>query len=211
MTRLSRGGADKPKTVAAVVAYADVLRRRAMRVLAPDSTEYDPYAKPYYPTTAAARKLCERATREETAKLGPNPTDDQLTAARAAGAQAALEEMAWRAGRADTKRQEEERNTTEARHRLAARHRRATRDREVQLGALTPGQRIDRALAALATVSAAPGTGFDTRISGTQDYLVIGHGDPTEKAKAIARDAVRGVEAELEAARRRLVEAEEAA
>lgn len=208
--REGRKNATGVTTVAAVVAYADQLRIRAMRVMNPDSPQHDPYARPYYPTTAAARKLCQRKARELVRALGPDPSSEAVEQAEARGPAAAKEEMAYKAARAERVYREQRERSDLSRKRSVRNQRRAARDREAQLEGLTLGARLDNALAEFAVVGAGPATQFEPRISGSEERAGPGApGDPAMKARIVARDAVAKVEDELESARRRRLELED--
>jgi hypothetical protein len=203
---------EKLPTTAAVVAYALTLRRRAEQLMDPGSPSHDPYAKPYYPMTATAYQLVSRCKRRLIADLGPDPTADQVADAEARAPAAAIEEMKFKAGQAERKRREDAEDSDRRDGRMARRQREAARDRDAARLGLTLGQRLDQALAGLATVAVPRGATLDQKVSGTQQSDGPSWpGDPAAKARRAAHQAVRQVEEELESARRRRVELERAA
>jgi hypothetical protein len=198
-------------TAGAVIAYAEQQRLRAEAMWNPNSPTHDPYAAPPYPTTASVRKLCTRKAHEALNALPPDATDEQKEQAWEQGPALAMAELARRAAEWERKRRQDEHNARQARRNLWRAQRRAERDRQAVRAGLTLGQRLDQALAGLATIPAAPAAqiGGD-KIHGTRDRSPVPRfpGDPTAKARAIARDAVRQIEDELENAKRRRVELE---
>jgi hypothetical protein len=168
-------------TVRAVVAYAEQLRDQAEKLMRADA-----FARPYYPTSASARRLSQR--------LGPE------------AALVRLRELALRHERRDRERDAE---SVVSLGRLRDRRANADSRRSRALAGMRPGERVDRALAELATISAAPaaGIGGDVVHGGEGDHEPRWPGDPSAKARRIALDAARAVEGELEAARRRDLEA----
>jgi hypothetical protein len=164
-------------TVRAVVALAAELRARAARRLA-----QDPFARPYGPSEAAARRLSQRYGSEKALML--------------------LRGRALEAERRDQERDVESQRSLErlAQHRAAFERRRAkARER------LTFGRRIDLALAALETVSGVPAatTGGAVVHGGEPDHAPPVVGDPVGRARGIAKWAAQEIEAELDAARLR--------
>lgn len=216
-----KGAVTNRPTTAAAVALAAELRNRADRLIQPGSPTYDPYAQPPYPTTASARMEVSRQRGRLRRELeqrcqveNREPLADELEDAQAQAPAAAIATLKWRWSvweeqHAAAKREGEHRD---ARH--ARRQRTAARDREAARKDLSIGQRIDQALASLATIQCATASGAldAVRVTGSRDEspLPKGPGDPAGKAKAIARDACRQVEDELESARRRRVESEAA-
>lgn len=196
----------KRPTVRAVVEYATKLRAEAERQM-----RADPYARPYYPTTAAARKLYQRMVNDELGKLGPHPTAEEIDQAQGRAGQRALEHLARKAVERQREHREEENAAAAARKRLVRRQREAQRDREAMRMGLTLGQRLDQALAKLGAIPAPAGTGFDGRVAGSDTHDPLRFpGDPAARARAKAREAVRFAEEELEDARRRRLEHEAA-
>lgn len=155
------------------------------------------------------RELQERCDAEHR-----EPLADELDAIETQAPAAAIAVLngRWSLWERDHAQGKQDTQHREARH--ARRQRTAARDRQAELANLTVGQRIDKALASLTTIQAAKASGaLDTvRVSGSHDDnpVPMSPGDPAAKARAIARDACRQVEDELESARRRRVESEAA-
>jgi len=197
-----------PPTRKAVVHYTDQLRDRADRLI-----RQDPYAKPYYPTTAGALQVCSRLTREAYDHLKDHLSEEEARAqSQAEGAKGALR---WLAAKAvemerDQKRQDDDADRSHKRHHR--RQRQAQRDREARRGGRTLGQRIDAVLAELSTVGTVKASALDSdRVTGSRAALEPRwQGDPSHRARSKADDAVRFCEEELEDARRRRVENEAA-
>jgi hypothetical protein len=170
----TKAPAEKP-TIKAVLAYAQTLRQRGGLQIAKD-----PWAKPYQPSEAVARKLC--------VQHGPDR---------------ALEILAMRASMADKEYREE----AEIAKRSLERHKRRTqhsdRDREQQKLGLTAGQRLDRALAAFSVVPAVSAAQVGWSTKGSDRPSLTNHGDPSSEAKYLALKAVREIETLLERHKRR--------
>lgn len=164
-------------TVKAVVAYAAKLR-----VAAAAATAASPWARPYAPSEAAARKLSQR--------VGPA---------------AALQVLRARALEAERRDRERDRRSDASLDLLARRRERDDKARARRRARRTLGQRLDAALAELATVCAAPAArvGGDVVHGGEGDRTPAWVGDPSATARKIAHDAVLAVERELDHARRR--------
>ncbi len=195
-------------TVNAVVEYAGRLRGQAEQIMA-----RDPYAKPPYPTTAAARMTCSRKKRQALEALPENATDEQREAAAANAPREAIGELHWQWAQFERRYREENEEGERRTKRHVRRQRHAARDREAARAEQSLGRRLDDALAQLSAIAAPRGTGFDaagTTITGSREKnpMPIPPGDPAAKARSIAHDALDKVEDELESARRRRVERE---
>jgi len=174
---LERDRQAKSPTVAAVVAYAAKLRG-----VADHQTAADPYAHPYRPSEAAARKLSQR--------LGPD---------------GALEHLARQALKARTVQAEQETLASRAQGRHERHRKQSDRDADRERQGLSLGRRLDMALASLQVISSAPvgkPTG-DTVHGGERDTRPPRSDDPGRRASQTATLAVRTVERELDLARRR--------
>lgn len=200
---------EKRPTLQAVVAYADQLRDRADRILDPGKPGYDCYAKPYYPTTAAARKVYHdhlaQITRRDYDMLGADP-DYEIDAdsQKHEAAELAMATLAARAAMRERERTQDDQTANHSLKRLTRQRQRHKRDLEAQRLELTPGQRLDRALAGFATI-AAPGAaqiGGDTP-AGDPRSMPAHHGDPGGEAAYLARKAIQQIEELLDQARAR--------
>lgn len=169
--------AERP-TIKAVVAYAQTLRQRAET-----QKVRDPWAKPYEPSEAVARKLC--------VQHGPD---------------GALQILALRASMAEKDYREE----AEIAKRSLERHKRRTqhtdRAREQQRHGMTAGQRIDNALAAFSVIPAAGAAQVGWSTKGSDRPSLTNHGDPAGEAKYVALKAAREIEALLDRHKRRDLE-----
>lgn len=200
-TRPGRGQAE---------AFADRLRQDAMRKMLAD-----PYAQPYWPTSAAVRQMCTRLAAKAVVELGPGASEEERELARRRGPALAIEWMAGKAASVDRAYSEAQQDAEHARKRHWRGQRRAQRDREARRSGLSAGQRIDKALTELSAIASAPaGKALD------QVQMITGKsespgpmfpGDPAAKARAVVAQAVRVAEDELENARRRRVELEKVA
>lgn len=151
---------DKP-TVKAVVAYAEQLRIQADRKVAAD-----PWADPYRPSEAAARKLAQRRTNERIREItAMHLTDDErellLGDAPHFGAQAALDELAARAAEQEAAERAQRERSERSLKRLQRHRAQDHRDQAARQRGLSPGQRLDHALARLAVVSDLPASRLD--------------------------------------------------
>lgn len=167
----------KPPTVKAVIHYAAQLRTAGDREAARDC-----YASPYRPSEAAARKLSTR--------LGPA---------------AAIDHLRKRAAMHDHQARENTETAQASLTRLTQRHLRDQRDRQARARGLTPGARIDQALASLAVISAAPATQMssDTVHGGDKARTPKWHGDTYSQARARALACADQLERMLEECQRR--------
>jgi len=172
---LKREGAESPDggpTVAAVVVYAAKLRAAGDHLPA-----VDPYAHPYRPTEAAARKLSQRL-----------------------GAGEAIAHLARRALLVRAERAEGDELSARAAGRHERHRRQGDKDADRARAARSLGRRLDMALAALETVSTAPVgriTG-DTIHGGERSGDPPRSEDPGRRARQTATLAVRSVEQELD-------------
>jgi hypothetical protein len=187
-------------TLKAVIAYSEQLSMRAHRQMAGD-----PYAKPYYPTTAAARKVYH----DHLAGIRRGDTDDteadlEETEQEHLAAERALATLRMRVVLRERESDGEIKEADRALKRLQKNKRRAELDRDAQRAGMSVGQRIDRALNALACV-AAPGAAQIGSSTGAGDPRVMpsDHGDPAGEAAYVARQAMRKVEELLDRARAR--------
>jgi hypothetical protein len=162
-------------TIKAVLAYAQTLRQRAET-----QKVRDPWAKPYEPSEAVARKLC----------VQHGPED-------------ALQLLAGRAAAAEREYRQEAEIAKFSLERHKRRTQKADRDREKERLSLTAGQRIDRALAAFSVIPAASAAhiGWSTKTSDKPSLK--NHGDPSSEAKYVALKAAREVENLLDRHQRR--------
>jgi hypothetical protein len=198
---------DRP-TIKAVIAYADRLRARAENVMNPDSRAYDPYARPYYPTTYAARKVYHDALaaiqREDAALLAAEPdtlidADDQ----RHRAAERALATMATRARRRELEHADEELTAQRALDRHKRRQRQSAHDRDAVREGWTLGQRLDHALAQFSVIAAPGAAPVGKQVGKGDPGGVSNHGDPSGEAAYVARKLIRQVEELLDKARLR--------
>lgn len=157
----------KPATVKAVLAYAAQLRREAEREIA-----LDPFASPYAPTDASARKACSR--------LGP---------------EAAIDSMRKRAAmhKYDARQHAVIADRSENVHKGRQRKHRETREK--QRAHLTPGRRIDNAIARMSMVASSSGAQIGQSVhGGTPSHIPPFTTDLADKARRIAIACVRQIE-----------------
>ena len=196
-------------TVRAVVKYAEHLRAVAERQMAAD-----PYAKPYYPTTAAARTLCKRIANQLEAQARAHgtligSTDQEIAeataAARASAPAAAIEHLRRKAAVVDRKHREENIIAERALARHQRRQATHARDLEAMRAGRTLGQRLDATLAHLSTIASAPAAKVDSnRVrGGERNQQPPWAGDPHGYARDRAYQLVQHIEALLDAARNR--------
>jgi hypothetical protein len=154
-------------TVKAVVAYAAKLRDDADR-----EELSDPYASPFRPSEAAARRM--------SARLGPDSALDNLRR-RAAMHKRDVREYAEVAAKSMNVHKARQRKYREARNKR--------RDH------LTAGARIDGAIARLALIAAPSSSSLGQTVSGgTPDHSPQFCIDSAEKARRIAMNAVQVIE-----------------
>ncbi len=158
---------SKPKTVRAVVEYAAQLRREAELEIASD-----PFASPYLPTEAGARKLSNR--------LGP---------------EAAIDHLRRRAAMHKRDAREHGVIAQKSLDKHAQRTKKFRQQRNRQRDHLSLGKRIDGAIGRLSLVAApaAAQTGEGVH-GGTPDYAPTFAVDAADKARRIALKAVREIE-----------------
>lgn len=166
--------AEQP-TLKAVLAYAQTLHQRGESQKA-----RDPWAKPYQPTEAAARRL-----------------NSEVGSARA------LEVLASRAAMADRGYREEAEIAKHSLERHKRRTQKTDRGREQERQGMTPGQRIDRALAAFSVVPAVGAAQIGWSTKGSDKPGLTKHGDPAGEAKYLALKAAREIEGLLDRHQRR--------
>jgi hypothetical protein len=152
-------------TVKAVLAYAEQLRGRAER-----DRLADPYADPYAPSVAAARKVYQAAAatvrRNDEAAGLERPAEEQ----NAEAATMAQAELASRVvlNERETRRQREETHRSERRH--ARRQRIDRANRQAAQAGLSLGTRLDRVIAGLGLLSEISCAPLDSdRITGSPD------------------------------------------
>jgi hypothetical protein len=197
-------------TVKAVLVYAEKLCLTADRQIAGD-----PYARPYQPTTKdgrvsedAIRKLCQRLGKQRELQLPAEATAEDKAAARAQGPADALEYLRLKAAAADREAREEaqaSQHSLERHARRQAKHKRAVKARRLEL---TPGQRIDQALAALATISNVPAAVLDgDRVhGGERNQAPQWGGDSAGDMRSKATKLALEIEESLDSARARDVQ-----
>lgn len=158
----------KPPTVKAVVLYAAQLRLEAEREIISD-----PYACPYRPTEAAARKLSNR--------LGPEAAIDHLRKRAAMHGRKVREEQAV-AHKSLTVHKARQAN-----------HRTATQKRRDKM---SPGVRIDAAVARLSVIAAPASSAIGQSVhGGTPDHAPAFTVDAADKARRLALICARQIEA----------------
>lgn len=162
-------------TIKAVLAYAQTLRQRGETQKLRDS-----WAKPYQPSEATARKLCSQH-----------------------GAAEALQVLATRAALADREYREEAEVAKFSLERHKRRAQKTDREREQQRQGLTPGQRVDKALAAFSVVPAVGAAQIGWSTKGSDKPGLTKHGDPAGEARYIAFKAAREIESLLDRHQRR--------
>lgn len=194
---------NKPITRAAVLAYAAELRAAAEEMLNPESEHYRPFYKPYEISDDGAQTLVTRKQAELVDALGPNATEMEIVQARAKGPAHALREMKWVAKQRERSFQEDlvEERARRARH--ANRHARAANERERARRGLTPGQRIDMALAESIRLGNGGTTSFNPKVARgkNEDAVVPRLDDPAASVRRIATKAVKDVEDAVQAAK----------
>jgi hypothetical protein len=190
-------------TVRAVLAYAEQLRSRAQR-------EYtlDPYADPYAPSEAAARKVYQAAiatVRLNDRARGIERTERErvheaaMTAQRELASRVVLQER-------ETRHQRETAVRSEKRH--ARRQRLDRADHQAAIAQMSLGIRLDRVLQALDLLSEARTQALnEDRVTGSPDRGGLpAFPRPSDRYSALreaARDLVFHLEEELAHARRR--------
>lgn len=179
-------------TVRAAVAYANQLRLKGDIEAA-----RDPYASPYRPTEASARKLCARKANEAVLELPADATPEQVEQARATGPARAIAYMAMRAKQHATDRAEQDEISHRAEQRLKRRQEQHRKHRDQERAHLSPGKRIDDAIARLSLVAspAAAKLGRDVGEDAEKDRTPAWSVDASSRARMIALRAVREIEA----------------
>lgn len=165
-------------TIRAVLALAQTLRQRGELQVG-----RDPWAKPYMPSEAVARKLCSQHGPED-----------------------AIEILNYRAKAKDTEYRDQQELSRRSIERHKRRQKDAKADREKQRRGLTVGQRIDKALAEFSLVPAASAAQVGWSTPSTDRSGLSNHGDPAGEAKYVALRAAREVEALLDAHKTRDIE-----
>lgn len=158
----------KPITVKAVVEYAAQLRREAER-----ETTQDPFASPYRPTEAAARGMSNRV----------GPEEAVLYLRR----RAAMHKR-------DARQHADVAAASLNKHKNRHRHIQEKRDKQRQH--LSPGSRIDGAIARLSMVASTAAAQIGQSVhGGTPDHRPAFSVDAADKARRVALSAVREIEA----------------
>lgn len=192
---------ESETTLNAVLAYARQLAANADRAMAGD-----PYAKPYRPSEAAAKRcyylhLAEVRRRDADHMGGLSPELVEIVEAQqiAEAATSALQSLAGRARKQEREKAEDDETSKRSLARLQRRRREAERDRDQSRQGLSIGQRLDRALARFSAVSSvgAAQVGWSTP-SSESSGLPTYHGDSAGEAKVIALRAVREIEGLLD-------------
>jgi hypothetical protein len=193
-------------TVEGVVKVAREYAERAQR-----ARLNDPYATPPSFSEAGARMLCSRKKAAILKEMPADSSDEQKAAAALkAPAAARLElDFRWAQWEGKVRREREEEQHRDKRH--ARRQKQAARDRSAARAGQSLGQRLDKALAEVCTVSGMRASTLEAPVTGLKEAAVPTADDPAQKVRAIARDAVNRVEDELESLRRRRVELEDKA
>jgi hypothetical protein len=177
-------------TVKAAVTFAAQLRTKAEQERA-----RDPYASPYNPSEASARKLVHRMAQKATLELPVTATPEDLEAAKASGPARAIAYMTLRARQhgGDYAEQQAISERSEQRHKRRQEQHHKVRDRE--RSRLTAGQRIDGVIARLQTVASVSASqlGRDAPAS-ERDMTPMWCVDASQKAQSIALKAVRELE-----------------
>lgn len=170
---------SKLPTKKAVLDYADRLRVQAEQQMVADV-----YAKPYWPTTAYAEKLYTEH-----------------------GPEGAIEYLKARVAHADGEARRDAQEASHSLKRLQRRKKAAKRDRDAERAGMTPGARIDQALASLATLSAVPAArvGAEPKSSNSSTALPFAD-DLRGRGRRVALDAARSLEEMVEQVRVRDME-----
>lgn len=180
-------------TVKAAVKFALELQRKADAEKA-----RDPWAKPYRPTEASARKLCAREANNATRELPVTATVEEIEAARATGPARAIAKMQLLAREyAKTYRVESE-ESARSLQRLRRRHEQARRERDRERAHLSLGQRADGVVARLSVVASTAAVPVERSSAGSErDLRPVFAVDASQRARAILARCVRELE-ELE-------------
>jgi hypothetical protein len=152
---------DKP-TMRSLELYVEKLVNDAERKIAGD-----PYAAPYMPRMGAEglRKLVQRCVNDRL-RLAADPLDDGLTEEEKAGIVAdgprlAIEVLRTRAAVAEGMARRHAAEASKSLHNLAGLHAREGRKLNDRRASLSPGRRIDNALASLSSVSMVSASALD--------------------------------------------------
>ena len=158
---------SKPETptVKAVLRYAEQLRERANR-----ERLADPYADPYAPSEAAARKVFQSLAaqvRDRVTREGVEAEEHEVVGE---AANAAIQELASRVvmRERETRMQREAAQRAERRH--ARRQRQARAEEQARLAGITLGDRLDRVMREIELLSEVRATALDAdRITGSRE------------------------------------------
>lgn len=190
----------KPATLNAVLEYA-----RQLNLRADVATARDPYADPYRPTEAAAKRVFYHHFAEVRRRDAADPeieTPDEI-AQRAEASHLALGTLAGRAWEKQCAKQEADQVSKRSLERLQRRQRDTDRDRDQRRRGLTIGQRLDEALAAFSVVSSVNAAQVGWSTPGVDRPVPTSSGDAGGEARDVALRAVREVESLLDAHQRR--------
>lgn len=198
-------GGDRP-TMNAVVKYAEELRAAAERRMSAD-----PYARPYYPTTAGATMIARRIANEleaRTREANPDTPEPVLEAlveeARAEAPARAIARLRERAALVDHNDREQRERSERAAARHARRQTRAGTELASRRRSQSWGERLDAVLRDLGTISAAPTQRIDgDRVQGGDNEHAgpAFNGDPAGGARREAQRLVESLEQRLDDAR----------
>lgn len=190
----------QPHTLNAVLEYARTLNLRADIAVA-----RDPYADPYRPTEAAARRVFYTHYATVRARDELSATEVDEIAQRSDAAQLALQTLAGRTREKERAKQQDDQTSKRALERHQRRQREAARDRDQRRRGLTIGQRLDEALARFSVIPSVGAAEIGWSTPGTDQPLPTSHGDTGGEAKYIALKVVRQVEDLLDNHQRRNV------
>lgn len=166
-------------TVKAVIAYAEQCRVAADRLMAGD-----PYARPYYPTTAAARRL--------SSQVGPEQ---------------AIVVLRQRSALRDHDMREEAVQAQRALARHARRQSRARKERDAERSGLSAAKRIEMALNRACMISDASVPAIGYTVPSNESKVLSSSGDLLGVCEQIALKAARDIEARVDSATVRDMEA----
>lgn len=191
---MSKTPPAEPMTYKAVAAYVAQLAVRGELARA-----RDPYATPYEPTDAAAKRVYHFHLADIRGRDDANPDfEPDETTQVAEACQLTIQTLAGRVREKERDHQEDELASKRALERHQRRQRQSERDRTARRLALSPGQRLDRALGAFSTVSAVGASQVGWSTPSSERGPVVNHGDPAGEAKHIAIKAIQEIEALLD-------------
>jgi hypothetical protein len=188
----------KPKpqtfTLNAVIEYARTLNLRADLAAA-----RDPYADPYRPTEAAAKRVFYH----HLAAIRDAESEQDEVTQRSEAAKLALNTIAGRARDKEREHQENELVSKRSLERHQRRQREAARDRDARRRGLTAGQRLDRALAQFSVIGSVGAAQIGWSTPGSEQPLPANHGDAGGEARYLALKVIREIEDLLDRHQRR--------